>query len=592
MKPDQESRSALLTALIRAAHSRDDDDPIIDDSFGLEFTSDQERNAFRSRILEVFQRSGGQFDGDVSLAKLLRGLPGYGSVVFRTRYAEDCLAAALERGARQYVILGAGLDSFGLRHREREDSLKIFEIDHPASQDMKRQRLAKAGLHPPGNVTFIPVDFEHESLAQALAGSDFDPAAPSFFSCLGVTPYLTKNAIQETVRTLAEISDADTELVFNYVTDSPPSRRPSAPESPEPIVSRFGRSEVRELLQDFGFAAVEDLGPGELVERYGARRRDGLRPAQNFRIVHARNSTAAARLPAASEPEEGNTAMGSSNLPFRPIYVCGSMRSGTTILQKLICLSPDSNDFAPAARYLMEQIRIYTQFAEADSLYVTDYLGDGEDFRAFTKDLVARLLTSAWSIAGEPTALVLKNPELSYLVPDAQDVLGDSARFVFSVREPKDTITSMIRVGKRQRADGLSTMLSQSHRDIDALCRVYNNAYLPLLRNLESKDSTLRGRVQFVRYEDLVTDPAFVQGRVCEFCGIESADIPDDGNWPSSESVAQIAEHRRWRTYMTELSSGAVSDSSVGSHKALLSAKECARIDQNCGALRELFKYG
>lgn len=597
---------------MRAIHSLGDDDPIINDPYGLDLVGKEERVAIRnwlsainSNAISQAGRSHGQ-DND-ELASLLRAHPGYGNVIIRTRYSEDRLELSLRFGATNYVIVGAGLDTFCFRQPDLDETLRIYEIGHPATQEMKRGRLKSAGLLPPSNVVYLPADLEQESVTELLESSDFDRGMPGFFACLGLSPYLTRQANIDIVRSIAESSEAEVQLVLNYVTGLSASQRSSDPESAEPIITRFEREDVQAILERCGFEVVEDLGPAELVDHYCADRRDRLRPANSFRIVHARRpkiqteqggtgqrrrSTILKGVASANLGDEKRRSVARSmNTRFRPIYICGSMRSGTTILQKLICLSSGVNAFAPAARYLTEQVRIYAQFAGVDSLYVVDYLGDAEAFRAFTNDLVDRVLTQAWSIAGKPSALVLKSPELSYLVPSTLEILGTTARFIFSVREPKDTITSMLYVGERQRAEGVTTMLSQTGRNIEALCNVYNSAYVPILQSLSNTDSPLRERVQFVRYEDLVTRPEQTQERICAFCEIEPTAIPVEGGWPASESIAGLAEHRKWRTYMTDLSSQAISDASIGRHKSLLTAEECDRIDDRCRAVREFFGY-
>ena len=281
----------------------------------------------------------------------------------------------------------------------------------------------------------------------------------------------------------------------------------------------------------------------------------------------------------------------SEDARVRPIYVCGAMRSGTTLLQRLVCLSPDANILASAARYLTEQIRIYAKFAKRDSLYIEDHIGDSEAFKAFTQDLVDRVLRRAWSLAGEPSALVLKSAELSMFVPETQNVLGTKARFLFSVREPKDTIASSLRVGERQREAGVVTALSKAGRNIDGLCDLYNAAYLPLLSTVSNPDSPLRSRVFFARYEDLTKTPDLLLDQICGFCEIAPAAIPTDGPWPASDSMAKLAEHPMWRTFMTELSGQGVSGASVGRHKAVLTPEECERVDDKCRVVAEFFKY-
>jgi methyltransferase (TIGR00027 family) len=300
MESNQESYSALVVSMMRAVHSRCDVNPIINDSHGFDLVSSDERMAMRVRLSSRLAKAGVRRGHDCrreddALAWALRVSPGYGNVITRTRYAEDRLGQALRRGISQYVILGAGLDTFCFRVPDLDPSLRIFEIDHPATQAMKKKRLAAAGLMPPCKVSYIPVDFERETISEALRSSDFNQDKPAFFSWLGVSPYLTKQAHLDTIRCFFDSGAADSELVFNYLgapvsvhLDAVPKARSIRSNTSEPIISRFNPQDVWGMLQKCGIEVVEDVGPAEIVNRYCSGRRDGLRPTWNFRIVHAR----------------------------------------------------------------------------------------------------------------------------------------------------------------------------------------------------------------------------------------------------------------------------------------------------------------
>src|SRR6202007_690856 len=124
-------------------------------------------------------------------------------MVARSRFAEDQLRTAYTAGVRQYVILGAGLDTFA--YRSRYAHLKTFEVDHPATQEWKRYLLAQALIEVPPSLTFVPIDFEKQALTEALAQTSFDFTSPAFFSWLGVTPYLTLEAFRGTIRSIASM---------------------------------------------------------------------------------------------------------------------------------------------------------------------------------------------------------------------------------------------------------------------------------------------------------------------------------------------------------------------------------------------------
>lgn len=300
MQPKQESQSALVVSMMRAIHSLNDANPIIDDPYGFDLISRDERLSMRERLSSRLAKTGvwpahNYRREDDALAWALRAFPGYGNVIIRTRYLEDRLGQALRRGLSQYVVLGAGLDTFCFRVPDFVSSLRIFEIDHPSTQAMKKKRLATAGLTLPCEVAYIPTDFERETISEALRSSDFNQDKPAFFSWMGVSPYLSRQAHLDTFQSFSESAAADSELVFTYIK-APASRHSgAAPQirsimsnTSEPVLSRFDPEEVWNMLQEHGIEVVEDVGPNEIVNRYCSGRRDGLRPTWHFRIVHAR----------------------------------------------------------------------------------------------------------------------------------------------------------------------------------------------------------------------------------------------------------------------------------------------------------------
>jgi methyltransferase (TIGR00027 family) len=205
-------------------------------------------------------------------------------IAARTRFSEDALADAVERGAHQLVMLGAGLDTYAYRSPFGE-RLRIFEVDHPATQAWKRQRLAEAGIPLPTWLTFAPVDFETEALADALAAGGFDPARPAFFTWLGVVPYLSEEATWSTLRFIAGLP-AGTHVIFDY-SDPPESLTPEAravhDERAERVAALgeawknyFEAATLHPRLADLGFKEIEDLGPPEIAARYFPNRAASL----------------------------------------------------------------------------------------------------------------------------------------------------------------------------------------------------------------------------------------------------------------------------------------------------------------------------
>jgi methyltransferase (TIGR00027 family) len=217
-------------------------------------------------------------------------------IAVRTRFAEDALAAAVARGARQLVVLGAGLDTFAYRNAFGE-SLHVFEVDHPATQAWKRQRLAEAAIPLPHTLTFAPIDFERETLAEGLAAAGFDPAKQSFFTWLGVAPYLTEQAVFSTLGFIARLPGG-AHVVFDYgnprASGSDRDRYAAAQEAlatrvasiGEAFRSYFETDALHAELMALGFREVEDLGPALIRERYFVNR-GGFLPDRGGHIVRA-----------------------------------------------------------------------------------------------------------------------------------------------------------------------------------------------------------------------------------------------------------------------------------------------------------------
>lgn len=175
----------------------------------------------------------------------------------------------------QYVVLGAGLDTFTFRQTEFTAKNKVFEVDHPLTQKDKLQRIARAGWQILDNLTFVPVDFVKDSLAERLISSGFDPSARSFFSCLGVTYYLSAQAIKSTLAALSELCANSSVLVFDYPDENyfiATERRVQntimmAQAGGEPMKSAFSDKELTKLLSDSGFQIAELLTPADIQKR-------------------------------------------------------------------------------------------------------------------------------------------------------------------------------------------------------------------------------------------------------------------------------------------------------------------------------------
>ncbi len=212
----------------------------------------------------------------------------------RSRYAEDRLAAG---AFAQYVILGAGLDSFAWRRPDLLRSIRLFEVDHPASQAWKLERVKDLALPLADSQVFVSVDFEAESLQDALGSAGFDWKQPAFFSWLGVAPYLTAQAMESTLRTIATAT-AGSEVVFSYLADESvlddvgrEFLRIAAPRGVaigEPLQPGWPVIEIERLISRCGLTVVDHPARADLERRYFADRTDGLRPYTVETLVTAR----------------------------------------------------------------------------------------------------------------------------------------------------------------------------------------------------------------------------------------------------------------------------------------------------------------
>jgi methyltransferase (TIGR00027 family) len=217
-------------------------------------------------------------------------------IAARSRFSEDTLAACVARGVRQVVVLGAGLDTFSLRNPHA--GVRVFEVDYPATQGWKRERLKQAGLTVPATLTFAPVDFERQSLAEGLAAVGFQADRPAFFQWLGVVPYLTREAVAATLEFIAGVPDS--EVVFDYaepLENYPEGRREHvmavaarAAALGEPWLSLFDPADLSELLRDKGFATIEDLGLAEIADRFYGTLKLGITIGPGPHMVRAQRS--------------------------------------------------------------------------------------------------------------------------------------------------------------------------------------------------------------------------------------------------------------------------------------------------------------
>ncbi len=241
MKDDCPSMTAYQVALMRAGHQVFDDPRVFDDPLAMRIIGAQGEAKLHARK---------RFFG-VAPYSHLRAL-----VVARSRYTEEMLSDAVRAGVRQYVALGAGLDTFAYRNPYASAGLKVFEVDFPATQAWKRGLLAAAGIMAPENLVYVPVDFEKQSLAGQLIQAGFDGGEPAFFSWLGVTMYLAYETVMETMKFIYTSTPAGSGVVFDYMT----------PHSAENILRRLIMRLLSHRMMSIGEPWVNFMEPEGLVK--------------------------------------------------------------------------------------------------------------------------------------------------------------------------------------------------------------------------------------------------------------------------------------------------------------------------------------
>ncbi|MGX1670763.1 class I SAM-dependent methyltransferase [Streptomyces sp. NPDC055400] len=272
--------SAVRVALWRALHVRIDAPPhVFEDEVGLELAAPE----------AGWQ---GRPDMDPHATSGFRA-----AIVSRARFIEDLIDERLDDGITQYVVLGAGLDTFAQRRPEVAGRLRVFEIDQPATQAWKRRRLIELGYGVPDWLRLTPVDFEAGGdWWEQLSGTGFDPARPAVVVCTGVTMYLTKDATAATLRRLAGLAHGSTlamtfmlpaELLDDADRPALEATKPQAQAAGTPFISFYTPEEMLELAHDAGFKDVRHVAGTTLADRYFADRTDGLRPSSGEDLLVA-----------------------------------------------------------------------------------------------------------------------------------------------------------------------------------------------------------------------------------------------------------------------------------------------------------------
>ncbi len=295
------SITAVVNAVMRAYHAAHDHPKIFDDRLAAALFTPEERAelaAHQVTALTYFDPDAAALglDPEAALARSMR-VQSTPAILARARYVEDLLDAELAGGDLQYVLLGAGLDTFAWRRPELAGRLHIFELDQRAVQADKQRRVARAGWPIPDHLHFVPIDFTTDDLVAVLCGAGFDPGLRSFFCWMGVTYYLDRATLFGTLAALARLAAPGSVVAFDYLdTDTFDDARASvSARRMREIVARIGEPMKTGLdpdtlgaeLRAVGLSLVEQLGPADLEARYFADRDDGYHARPNFHLVAA-----------------------------------------------------------------------------------------------------------------------------------------------------------------------------------------------------------------------------------------------------------------------------------------------------------------
>jgi methyltransferase (TIGR00027 family) len=288
MDEKQAGVTALVTAYARAYHATHDSPKIFDDTLADALFTPEEHAFFNQSLASMLPQldpalAATQPDPATALARVMQIMSGP-TTLSRSRYCEDCLEDAIRQGVQQVVILGAGLDTFAFRRPDLADTLQVFEMDHPVTQALKRQRVEAAGWTIPRHLHFVPIDFTQEHPDEVLGQSSYQPQLLSFFSWLGVTYYLPSSSIFTTLATIARLAPSGSQIVFDYIDgDALNPEKASSPSSfmhsvvrqcGEPMKTSLDPQTLGAEMESIGFQLEENLAPQEIESRYFQGRTD------------------------------------------------------------------------------------------------------------------------------------------------------------------------------------------------------------------------------------------------------------------------------------------------------------------------------
>jgi methyltransferase (TIGR00027 family) len=303
MEDSKVKRTALMSSYLRSHHSLHANPKIFDDFISPRLLTEEDQSAFDRGMVRALtaidpERAALTTKSEDAISYMVQYFFPTSLFLSRARYAEDKLQAAINQGVKQYIILGAGMDTFAQRNPGLIEQIHIYETDHPETQQFKRSRLKDLGWEQPSNLHFVPVDFTKHNLEAALLDASFDPKLPSFFSWLGVIHYLPRQDVFSTFRTIANIAPSGTSIIFDYwhldafIPDTAAKRvnvmQGMLRQAGEPMLTGFDPHSVGDELENVGIDMQEQLSPIEIQSRYFQGRNDDYYAYEHAYFVDGR----------------------------------------------------------------------------------------------------------------------------------------------------------------------------------------------------------------------------------------------------------------------------------------------------------------
>lgn len=301
MKKNESSVTSLVSAFSRAYHSQFDSPLIFDDFIAKDLITQQEFSMISQNMIQGIQffnkEIGEKFkDNPDEILKWITQVQLSPTPLARAAFCEGVLQNELLLGIKQYVILGAGLDTFSFRHPELESSLGIYEVDHPATQEFKKKRVTEADLQIPSNLHFVPMDFTNDFNSQKLLTSGFQHEK-TFFSFLGVTYYLSKEENASLIKDIFSNVPTGSSIVFDFADENLFKQKgiynrvekmlQMVSTGGEPMRSSFTYQEIEKMLEENNLYIYEHLTPKVINDRYFSNRTDYLSAFETIHYIHA-----------------------------------------------------------------------------------------------------------------------------------------------------------------------------------------------------------------------------------------------------------------------------------------------------------------